>query len=359
MMLSRALSTSPMLNKVRGAVVVVRPGPIPMIGVLCYSDDVTQARLEALSWYMSHALTHMRFVSYSQAEQDCERLAQKLINCFGREEVNNFRFFAVPRGGFIVLGMLSYTLGLHRAQLEQPFPNDVPLVVVDDCAISGYRFRQFMEHCKSSQVIFAHLYSHPDLRTSIESRESRVLACLSVHDLHDYAPKRLGNEYPVWRKRLLARLRNTRYWIGQPEHICFAWNEPDISFWNPVTRQDESGWRFLPRELCLKNHRAYGMAELCLRVQPEGKGPLKPSTNVLFADFEGQIVVADVQKGISISLTGVASDMWQAIVEHGNLKDVEIELLRNYDMDKLTIRKDLNLFVEDLFARGLIEKSDA
>jgi hypothetical protein len=179
----------------------------------------------------------------------------------------------MPRGGFIVLGMLAYVLDLRPAQLAPSPPSDVPLVVTDDCAISGVRFSDMLDRCENRQVIFSHLYSHPDLRIAIERREPRVLACVSAQDLTDYAPAYYGDQYEAWRERWRQR-PNPGYWVGQPDHVCFAWNEPDTVFWNPVAQQAESAWRLLPPELCLKNRRKFAPEDARVQLQPEGKGPL-------------------------------------------------------------------------------------
>jgi hypothetical protein len=80
---------------------------------------------------------------------------------------------------------------------------------------------------------------------------------------------------------------------------------------------------------------------------------------VLFGEFEGRIVVGDLATGKSFGLNEVASHMWRAIVEYGNLEDVVAALLREYEIDEATLRVDLRAFVDDLLTRGLLEQSDA
>lgn len=357
--LARALAVSPLWREISDACIVARPRLQPVLGVLGRFDAAGESRLAALGQGLNDVMTRLRHVDYTQAEQDCEQLAAQLVERFGRNELGHFRFTTIPRGGLLVLGMLAYYLGLERRQLESPHPPDVTLVVVDDCALTGARFGRFLERRESRQVVFAHLYSHPDLRAAIEAREPRVRACLAAQDLHDYGPERLGDEYSAWRERWLDRLDSPRYWVGQPDHVCFAWNEPDRFFWNPVTERVESGWRIVPPELCLKNRLAPGTEPIPVQVQPEGKGPLKPSEYVLFGEFEGQIVVGNLETGESFGLADVAADTWRAIVEYGNLEDVVDALLRDYDVDEATLRADLRAFVDDLLARGLLEQSDA
>jgi hypothetical protein len=358
--LARALSTNPAWKETPGAILVARPAPRPVLGVVGYFDAAAEARLARLGPQLADGLAHLRYVSYSQAEEDCELLATRLIERFGHDELRRSRFVAIPRGGFIVLGMLAYVLGLEHSQLEPPYPPDVPLVVVDDCALSGSRFGRFVSRCESRRVVFAHLYSHPDLRAAIETREPQVIGCVAARDLHDRARARYGAGYAAWREANLARLGDDAgYWGGLPDHLCFPWNEADVCFWNPITERFERGWCIVPPELCLKNRPPPGMEPIPIQVQPEGPGPLQPSTHTLFGEFRGKIVVGNLQTKESFSLTGVAADMWRAVVKHGNLEDAVVALSREYEVDEGTLRADLRDFVEDLRARDLLDEGDA
>ncbi len=358
--LARGLSTSPAWKATPNATLVVRRDSRPALGVVGRFDAAAKARLATLGPQLAAGLSCLRYVSYAQAEEDARRLASMLIERFGRDELRRFRFSAIPRGGFVVLGMLSYALGLRAAQLEPPYPQDVPLVVVDDCAISGYRFDQFLARYDSHRVVFAHLYSHPELREAIEARRAQVISCVGARDLHDHAPDEYGGEYGAWREQWVSRLGDDiGYWLGQPGHLCFSWNEPDVTIWNPAIEKMERGWRMVPPELCLKNDSVNGVGPLKVQVQPEGAGPLRPSEQVIFGEFEGNIVVGNTQTRASFTLTGVAADMWSSVVEHGDLDGAVAYLLEEYDVDPSILRADLRDFVEDLLAQDLLERDGA
>jgi hypothetical protein len=100
------------------------------------------------------------------------------------------------------------------------------------------------------------------------------------------------------------------------------------------------------------------MEPIPVQVQPEGPGPLRPSTHVLFGEYRGNIVVGNLETKASFSLTGVAADMWRAVVEHGNFEAAVVALSREYEVDEGTLRADLRDFVEDLLARDLLDQSD-
>jgi Coenzyme PQQ synthesis protein D (PqqD) len=357
--LARALSTNPAWREMPGATLVVRPEPRPALGVVGCFDAAAEERLARLGPQLADALAHLRYVSYSRAEEDCELLATRLVERFGREKLRRFCFVAIPRGGFIVLGMLAYALGLEHTQLEPPYPPGAPLVVVDDCALSGYRFGRFVSRWESREVVFAHLYSHPDLRSAIEAREPRVMGCIAAHDLHDRAPALHGERYAAWRERQQAKYGDDAgYWGGLPDHLCFPWNEADVTFWNPVTERFERGWCIVPPEFCLKNRPGPGMEPIPVQVQPEGPGPLRPSARVLFGEHGGNIVVGNMETKASFSLTGVAADMWRAVVERGSVEAAAAALSGEYEVGEGTLRADLRDFVEDLRARDLLERSD-
>ena len=355
--LARALASSPLWGRMPRAVLVVREEPAPALGLFGYFDQADEVRIHALKRQLEDSTVPVRYVSYSQAEQDCERLGERLSQQFGRNEMRTFSFHALPRGGLIVLGMLAYVLDLPPSQIgRRPVPNESPLVVVDDCAISGARFGQWLRQSESRQVVFATLYSHPDLRAAVMKREPRVHQCLSAHDLTDYARQTQGEGYAAWLDRWAERSKGLDYWIGQPERICFAWNEPDVGFWNKVTREVDPGWRLAPPEICLKNRGSQAQEPSRVQMQPLGKGPLRPSAAVLYAELEGQIVVGNPETDESFTLTDTAAAMWRGIVELGSQEAVSASLSRTYNVDEAEIANDLQVFVNDLLERGLLEK---
>lgn len=356
--LAQALAASPPWPEIPGAVLVYRPEPKPVLAILGDFDDAAKVRVGALRRLLHRVEQASRYISYEQAEQDCERLARALIERFGRDEIRRCNFVAIPRGGMIVLGMLAYLLKLQHSQLETFPASEAPLVVVDDCSLTGSRFARFIAQYQDRELIFAPLYSHPELRTSIEEGEARVLGCVSAQDLHDYAPEQLGSEYQAWRDAWLQRFGGPRYWMGRPEKLIFSWSEPDHALWNSVTGRLEASWRIAAPEDCLKNRSA--AASGCrLQVQREGKGPLRPSIGVVFGEFKDRVIVAHTATSATFSLAGVAADMWRTIVRAGNAQAAARVLMRDYDVDGNTLLADLHEFAGDLVARGLLERQDA
>ncbi len=357
--LARAVASSPGWRDSSGAILVAGSEQRPTLILVSDFDRAGAASFEAQAQALNHRCLHLRYVSYDQAQEDCQVLASRLVERFGRDALAQFHFTCIPRGGHIVLGQLSYALGLRREQLQPPYPIENPLVVVDDCSLSGARFHQFIGECENSSVIFAPLYSHPELRTAIESNESKVFACLSAQDLYDYGPDELGSGYSAWKARWLGRIEGDSYWSGLLMHLCFVWNEPDSPVWNPVIRRVEDGWRIVPPELCLKNSSAHGSSGIQVQVQSVEPGPLGPPPNVFAYEDQGQILVGNLDTGEVVGLEGIAADIWRAVVIDGSREAAWQALLSDYDVDPATMEVDLDAFLQVLVSRGLLQKCQA
>ncbi|MDF1523235.1 MAG: hypothetical protein P1P87_10495, partial [Trueperaceae bacterium] len=253
--LARAVTASALWDDVGPAAVGVRTTAPAQIGFVGRFDEVALHRFGALRWQVEHQWPHLRYVGYREAEAAAERLAEALVERFGHDALRGFRFTAIPRGGLIVLGMLAYALDLDPEQLTDGGPDDAVRVVVDDCSISGDRFRRYLDaHPGWRRLVFAPLVSAPELRAALPAAApDRVLACLSADDLVDRAPERLGADHAAWLERWRGRSAGDRTWIGQPDPIVFAWNEPDLGFWNPATERREKGWSLVAPEHCLKH----------------------------------------------------------------------------------------------------------
>jgi hypothetical protein len=290
-------------------------------------------------------------LTYTQAEEAVFALAAELIGELGGGEARQFCYSPIPRGGLIVLGMLAYALDLDRGRLQRR-PPGAPLVVVDDCSLSGARFGRFLQSVDSPQVLFAHLFSHPDLRAAILAQEQRVVGCVAAGDLRDLAPEVYPDraDYQAWQARWRQRLEGPRYWIGLPELVIFPWSEPDRPYWNPLTEQAENNWRFAPPDRCLKN---WGRLNLPPRAveHPMWRSP----DHIAYSLEDEQVTLCNLQSKQLYGLEGIAADMWRALVAYRSTEAVVQYILSRYDVDEATLRHDLGAFVESLLAAGLLE----
>ncbi len=354
--LAQTLAASPAWADLPGAVMVLRPAPTPAIGIMGRFDARQLALAEQLRRTLMVEWPTLRHVSYEQAERDCEELARRLRRRLGARLLGECAFEAIPRGGLIVLGMLAYWLDLAPRQLQPARPNQ-PLVLVDDCSLSGCRLGQWLKQRPHPELIFAPLYSHPALRRAIRRQESSVRACISARDLADEpGPARSPSQLRAWRAWWkTVEPPGARYWIGRTERLSFAWSEPDNPYWDAGENQAHDGWRLASPAKCLRNRARLGRSGgPRLQVQPAGRGPLIPAERLLFGRLGERIVLGDQDQGSSFSLEGTAAEMWQALVEEPSRAEALKRLGRIYEVEPRRLRGDLERFAGELVARGLL-----
>ena len=343
--LAAALAVSPVLTHMSPACFVVGQDPQPTLALIGEFGEDDQPRLHALQHTIRTVLPTTRYISHKAVEAACRSLAERLVELVGVSQLQSSRFRAIPRGGYIVLGLLSYLL-----EIDDLNDGDGPLIVVDDCAISGARFRQFLDSVDDEgEILFAHLYSTPELRNAIELAESEV-RCVAGDDLRDLAPERLGSGHEAWQGRWRDR-GETPYWIGQPEHIVFPWNEPDSSFWNPVTNREEKSWTVAPADRCLKNDRQPLAGVFVLPEPAEG---VQPDPETVWARIGERVIAGNLETEEVVSLDASAADMWEALVNENSEKAALATLSTLYDVDPAALQEDLLTFVDDLRQRGLV-----
>ena len=357
--LARAAVSSPDWNGLGSTAIVVREEPEPLIGVVGRFDEAARARLSVLTWQFAQVLPRTMVLTYRDAETAVEHLAEALVARFGRDACASFHYTAMPRGGHVVLGLLAYALGLAQERLDAPPSADDPLVVVDDCAISGSRLRRYLDAAPArSPVVAAALFTAPELRSAAE-RDARVRAVVSAYDLRDASERRQGAGHAAyqatWRQR-----NHHGYWVGQPQHVVFPWNEPDMGFWNAVSKRVERGWRLVAPERCMKNRPPVGASVPEVQRQSVAPGPLHIAPSVLAARFEDRVVLGAAQWPDCLTLEGTAARMWEAIVQHGSTQAAAAALAPAYDVEPQRLEGDLEGFAEALTERGaLIDERSA
>jgi hypothetical protein len=319
-------------------------------------------RLKQLAAQISHTGRSARYIGYREAEALAEILAEQLSQRYGRSEVQGFEYRAIPRGGLIVLGMLSYALGLPAARLSpENGAAGRPVVCVDDCVLSGMRFKEQLLRLKGRQVILASLFAPAALCGSQES-EVEPFECICATALRDLGPELYGDAYPAWRQRWAQRQGDAVLWIGQPEHLCFAWSEPESSFYNSVNGSLEPGFLLAPPERCLRhrNEQPNGPAE-SLKDRPQvhfhedGPGPLHAAPRVVAVRIDAnRVAVADFSAAEADTaaecylLEGSAADMWEHILVHGTVERASQALSKLYDAEPRILSKDTADFADSL-----------
>ena len=316
-------------------------------------------RLGQVAAFLKRAGIRVRFVDYRRAEDDCLRLAGELRREIGEDALAEATFRAIPRGGLIVLGMLSYALAPRRDQVDGGGggSSSGPLILVDDCALSGLRLRQELARLGTSRrsVVVAHLYSAPELRQAVMEAEPRVTACIAAGDLADRSREVFADpdEHADWLRRWQDRLGASRYWLGLPELIAFAWGEPDRPFWNAETGRVEDGWRLVAPHRCFK-----ARARLAAGDRPPSGGPWRLPDGVAWGEFDGVLWLHRGTDDEVLSLAGTAAVAWKALVSGGDAGDAAAALAADFQVDPAVARADAESLAAALVEAGLLERAD-
>jgi hypothetical protein len=80
---------------------------------------------------------------------------------------------------------------------------------------------------------------------------------------------------------------------------------------------------------------------------------VSPST--LYREVQGEAVLLQLDSGEYFGLDGVATRLWQLIVEKGALSAVEHSMLEEFDVDPQRLASDIDRMVDQLAARRLID----
>ncbi|MGV3724567.1 MAG: PqqD family protein [Actinomycetota bacterium] len=345
--LARAIACSPGWGRIPGCSLLVRraPATIALVG----NPDASQlAEIRTQALAASRRVHSFRFVSYSEAEAACEALASRLSPLLEAPEWADCRFHAIPRGGHIVLGMLATLLSLPHRRLEPCVDARTPLVLIDDCVLTGSRLRQQLRNCPAERVLAAHLYSHPALREAVMKAEPRVVDCIAAHDLASGPDE--GPAAGPW-----PQLTADAYWRGNAEFVAFAWNEPDRTVAGGEIPAPVGGWKLLPPQRCLKNRLFPSIPVL---LQRTGKPPIGPSPTTLFVEGGETVTLTATSGGEILQLEGAAAAAWKALLETGELSAVEKRLAHHYEVDAATLHRDLEKVWLDLRQRGFVSEAN-
>jgi hypothetical protein len=340
--LARAISGSEGLAGGIGACAVASPRE-RRLAVL--ADAGSETAVEAQVGGVESICRQLRFVDYLEADQVAAALARQLHRRFG-DELRTWPRAAIPRGGWLVAGLLARHL--PRAIAEGDV--DQPLLVMDDCALTGAVLRRFLGGVGARRVVFAPLFASAALARAVERAEDRVEAVIMGEELAERGKDQLGDGYSSWRQRWRSRLGAEPYWLGISDFICFPWNEPRRWVWNPHSETMECGWRLLPPERTARRRAAS-------EPQPESgrKGPIRPAAGVVWAEAEGRVYVGRVPTGESFQLAGVAASLWRTLVRGGDRKTMLDAVTSGFEVDDETAARDIDRWLHEIEDQGLIE----
>lgn len=84
---------------------------------------------------------------------------------------------------------------------------------------------------------------------------------------------------------------------------------------------------------------------------------LTVSPDALSRELDGEVLVLDLKTSLYFGLTGTAAHIWQLIEQGKGQEDIVAALSREYGGDSAAIAGDVDAFVDDLIARGLVVRS--
>lgn len=349
--LAEAITTSPLWGDLRRRLrIAIRSEPTPLLAAIGDPQPSDEFALRALGWQVADSLQRLRPVTYREAEAACAVLADRLRDHVGTAALARSRFVPLPRGGLIVAGMVAYCLGLDHEQLQADTSLDGPTVIVDDCMLSGTQLRRWIRRNRpTGPVIAAHLHSHPELRDAVETQEPAIDRCIAAVELTDYAPSRDG--YNDWVTRWRQRTPES-YWIGNPDHVCYPWNEPEALIWNTASKRAQPGWRVVPPSFCMKNRADSQPDDITVCAAP--RGSIRPADDVVWAQLDKHLLVVDADSGSSVRLDGVGGAMWRALTTTGILDMAVDAMAAQYDVSETQLRRDIHDFHLALRERSLL-----
>lgn len=371
--LAEAIATSPAWRHVVDGVVAFRARPEPAVALVGRFDAAQLAWIEGLRAILTSVLPWARRLDATAVEEACISLAGSLRTELSPDELARATFVGVPRGGVIVLGMLSYLLDLAPGQVRvgPALAGETELtglvVLVDDVVISGLRAGDAVASVPAqASLVLTTLASHPGARKALRQAHPRLRAVLSALDLHDHAADVHGDGAGAWRARWRDRAPKGAVWVGAPEHVVFPWGEPDIATWNEVLGRAESAWHLFPPHATLKARGRLSAMDEPLESRIEetvaSEGPYQPSDRLLYAHVDEGVLLIDIESAASYFLDGTAATIWTALLDGGPGADpvgvAARRLTDSFEVPARQARSDVQAFRDELLGAGFLCRAD-
>ena len=85
---------------------------------------------------------------------------------------------------------------------------------------------------------------------------------------------------------------------------------------------------------------------------------VRVAANVFARDFDGEVVLLDLARGDYYGLDAIGARLWNGLMAGRTASEVAAQIGPEYDVEPDVIEQDLHALVDDLLARGLVEKID-
>ncbi len=153
------------------------------------------------------------------------------------------------------------------------------------------------------------------------------------------------------------RKRSPRSTGCRSAFVSFAWGEPDCTVRSGNTSDRELAWRLLPPHLCLQAATAAQVVPVS--EQDEARGSLWPVKDLLFGEFEGELLLARDEIGEGYRLSGIGAEFWRSILAGEPAAETAERLSRVYDVDAGTVCTNLEGFTRTLLQQGWLQPAGA
>ncbi len=82
---------------------------------------------------------------------------------------------------------------------------------------------------------------------------------------------------------------------------------------------------------------------------------VRPSSRTAFQVLDGQAVVVATKKRTVHRFDDVATDLWRYLEPGRTVREIEAFVLKTYDVDEETAKKDVGEFLETLLSLDLVQ----
>jgi hypothetical protein len=84
---------------------------------------------------------------------------------------------------------------------------------------------------------------------------------------------------------------------------------------------------------------------------------LEVSRDALSRELDGEVLVLDLRTSLYFGMTGTAARIWQLLEAGGTRESIVAALAQEYGGDAAVIAADVDRFLSDLVARGLVDRA--
>jgi len=93
---------------------------------------------------------------------------------------------------------------------------------------------------------------------------------------------------------------------------------------------------------------------MTLRHENEKDRKLKRNADLIVASVDDELVMLSVEKGQYFGVAGVGPRIWELLESVDTENDIVVSILREYEVDETTCRRDVRDFLDRMIEMGLV-----